>query len=513
MRYSFNGNIEIKNHQKYDVVIIGAGIAGLYTALHIETKYSCCIMTKEGIDISSSWLAQGGIAAAVAVDDNPHLHFEDTMIAGAGLCDKEAVEILVDEGPMDIKTLMSMHVPFDLDAEGDLQIGREGGHRRNRVVHAGGDATGRETVKALARLIQPLPNISLMDHTFFIDILTDKHGAVSGIVYADKDNNYGVIATKNVVIATGGIGQVYLLSTNPSIATGDGIAAAVRAGADLKNIEFIQFHPTGLYSPNTEDRAFLISEAVRGDGGLLKNSKGVRFMEGTHELNELAPRDIVARAIMRELEKSGEDHVYVDVTSLDEEFLKNRFPTIYNECLNRGINISKDWIPVFPVQHYLIGGVNVDLSSQTSIKGLYACGESSCTGVHGANRLASNSMLECLVFGRRAAVSINAALAADETPAEPVLVDMPLRPDCNLDLQGIMIEIRHLMHNDCFVIRNEAGLKRALNRVNEILSDLKACYAPGKPYIEALNVATIAQAILSAAIERKESVGAHYRDN
>lgn len=513
MRYAFNGNTHIKNHLEFDVVIVGAGIAGLYTALHIDNSYSCCIMTKEGLDISNSWLAQGGIAAAIAVDDNPHLHFEDTAIAGAGLCDKDAVEVLVDEGPMDIKTLVSMQVPFDLDPEGDLQITREGGHRRNRIVHAGGDATGRETVKALARLVYPRSNIKFMDHSFFVDILTDKNGAVSGIIFIDRNGDYGIVKTKNIVIATGGIGQVYLLSTNPSVATGDGIAAAVRAGAELKNMEFIQFHPTGLYSENPEVRAFLISEAVRGEGGLLKNREGVRFMEGTHELNELAPRDIVARAIVNELSRSGEDHVFIDITAKDEDFLKNRFPTIYNECLNRGINISKDWIPVYPIQHYLIGGVKVDLNSETCVKGLYACGEASCTGVHGANRLASNSMLECLVFGRRAAVNINASLRADRAKAEPEIPEFSVRPEKDLDFSAIRMEIRHLMHEKCYVIRKESELNAALLRINEILDMLKGIYSESKAYIEALNVATIAKDILTAAIARKDSAGAHYRED
>jgi len=512
MRFAFNGNVKFDNHLEFDVVIVGAGLAGLYTALHIDKKFSCCILSKEGVDTSNSWLAQGGIAAAIAVDDNPSLHLEDTLIAGAGLCDRKAVEVLVDEGPHDIQNLISLHVPFDLNEDGDLQITREGGHRRNRIVHACGDATGRETVKVLAQLVYPLENVKLMDHTFFIDILTDEEG-VCGVVYADKEDRLGVISTRHVVIATGGIGQVYLSSTNPSIATGDGIAAAMRAGAKIKNLEFIQFHPTGLYSPNPEERAFLISEAVRGEGGLLKNSKGERFMYGAHELNELAPRDIVARAIVRELERSGEDHVYVDITSKDEEFLKKRFPTIYSECLKRGINIAKDWIPVFPVQHYLMGGIEVDLNSETCIKGLYACGEAACTGVHGANRLASNSMLECLVFGRRAAMSINDSLKSAPTAKEPSIPDTPVRPVISPDYTALRMEIRRLMSEHCYIIRTEAGMKKALNRISEILEYLKSGYSAGKAYIEALNVASIAKEILIAAIERKESVGAHYRED
>jgi len=500
--------------EAYDVVIIGAGIAGLYTALNIDGGYTCCVLAKESVEISNSWLAQGGIAAAISRDDDPELHYQDTLIAGAGLCDSAAVRVLVDEGPSDIMRLVSLNVPFDLNDSGDLQITREGGHRMNRIVHAGGDATGRETVKALAYITTQRPNITLRQECFFTDVLTDETGAVSGVAVWTAKEGYSIISTRHVVIATGGIGQAYKTSTNPEVATGDGIAAAIRAGAQLQDIEFIQIHPTGLWSsdPN-EKRAFLISEAVRGEGGLLKNKDGERFMLGQHELNELAPRDIVARAIVREMARTGDDHVFVDITAKDEAFLSSRFPTIYNECLRRGINISKDWIPVCPVQHYLIGGIKTDLYGRTTVPGLYACGEAASTGVHGANRLASNSMLECLVFGRRAATDISYDIHKHPDCPTASLPALPTREPAHFDYAAVRAEVQALMTENAAVIRTQAGLMKASVRVKQLLGDMENSFAPGKEYAETLNVLFIADSILDAALKRKESVGAHYREN
>ncbi len=513
MRFATDNFSDKTQHMQFDVIIIGAGIAGLYTALHIDEKHSCCILTKEDVEISNSWLAQGGIAAALSIDDAPMYHFEDTIIAGAGLCDENAVRVLVSEGPADVRQLIEMEVPFDLDNEGDLDITREGGHRRRRIVHAGGDATGRETVKALAHLVSLRGNVTFMPHNFCSDILTSDSGKVTGCAVLDGTDTLYIIDSPNVVLATGGIGQVYKISTNPSVATGDGLAAAVRAGAHLKDMEFIQFHPTGLWSDKQENRAFLISESVRGEGGLLKNSDGVRFMVGQHELNELAPRDIVARGITRELIRSGEDHVFVDITSEPRDYLEHRFPTIFTECLRRGIDISKAWIPVCPVQHYLIGGIQTDLDARTSVEGLYACGEAASTGVHGANRLASNSMLECLVFGRRAAEHINGRLAVMDKIEKTALPHPKSRPLVERNFAAIRSEIQQLM-NDCgCVLRNEDGLTKALTRISEISKELNESYYPGRMYIETLNIATLAVDILKAALARRESVGAHYRED
>ena len=513
MRFATDEFSDITSHLRYDVVIIGAGIAGLYTALQIDDKHSCCILTKEDAEVSNSWLAQGGIAAALSLDDAPIYHFEDTMIAGAGLCDENAVRVLVSEGPSDVRRLIEMQVPFDLDNEGDLDITREGGHRRRRIVHAGGDATGRETVKALAHLVSLRQNVTFMPHNFCVDILTDENGAVSGCAVLDVTDTLFIIDTPNVVLATGGIGQVYKISTNPSVATGDGLAAAVRAGANLKDMEFIQFHPTGLWSDKHENRAFLISEAVRGEGGLLKNAAGERFMLGTHELNELAPRDIVARAITKELIRSGETHAFIDITSEPLEYLEHRFPTIFNECLKRGIDISTAWIPVCPVQHYLIGGIQTDLDARTRVDGLYACGEAASTGVHGANRLASNSMLECLVFGRRAADHINTRLSNMDKLGPAKLPTSENRPVIKRSFGAIRIEIQQLMNDNGCVLRNEKNMNRALARISEISDELINSYYPGREYIETLNIATLAVDILKAAIQRRESVGAHYRED
>jgi len=523
MRYVISGETVIEKTLDYDVVIVGAGLAGLYTALNIDERLSCVILAKESIDISNSWLAQGGIAAAIRGDDAPSFHLEDTVTAGAGLCDVEAATVLVNEGPSDIETLVSLNVPFDLDEYGELQFTREGGHNKHRVVHAGGDATGRETVKALEHIASKRRNITFGGHTCLFDVVTVPDGTVTGCVVRRDDGEFHLLRTNNVVIATGGIGQVYKSSTNPAVATGDGIAAAMRAGASLANIEFIQFHPTGLWSPpghahtgqdQGQGHDFLISEAVRGEGGIVVNSRDERFMDGVHELGELAPRDIVARAIVKELRRSGEDHVYLDITSKSEEFLKKRFPTIFNECLSRGINIAHDKIPVCPVQHYLMGGIETDVDGRTNVRGLYACGEAANTGVHGANRLASNSMLECLVFGRRAAQYISRAHGEGVHWGDgDTLEKLPKRPRVKLDYDKLRKEIQLLMDEHCNVVRKKPGLLLALERINEIYTELESVYDDSCEYLETLNIATVAIAILEAALRRPGSIGSHYMED
>ena len=510
-RYIFDKNILVKQTLCYDTVIVGGGIAGLYAAINLDSRLTCAILAKEGVDISSSWLAQGGIAAAVSHDDRPQFHYEDTLTAGAGLCDAQAVRVLVEEGPGDIEALVALNVPFDLNEDGDLQIGREGGHRRNRIVHAHGDATGRETVKTLAAVAAAKENVSFLQNAFLVDILTEDGRATGVLIH--QDDGYKIIAAQSIIICTGGIGQLYIHSTNPSVATGDGIAAAFRAGASLKAMEFIQFHPTGLYSEKTESRSFLISEAVRGEGGILKNNKGERFMIGQHPMNELAPRDIVARSITREMLKTGQDHVYLDITSETADFLSNRFPTIYNECFRRGIDISKDMIPVCPVQHYMMGGIATDLNGMTSIQGLYASGEAASTGVHGANRLASNSMLECLVFGRRAARHISET-QADKKQVIPELPQPPESGDGHTaDAVKLKQRIREIMSRDCWVIRNKADLTNGLKEMKDIKQNLESAVLDSKELMETLNMATISVEILNAALQREKSVGAHYRED
>jgi len=512
LRYAISGETKIEKTHEFDVVIVGAGLAGLYTALNIDERLNCIILAKESIDISSSWLAQGGIAAAINPDDTPEYHLEDTIVAGAGLCDTAAATVLVNEGPSDIETLVTLNVPFDLDEYGELQFTREGGHNKFRVVHAGGDATGRETVKALSHIVSQRKNITFCGHMCLFDILAGPDG-VTGVVVRLNDSEFHLIRSKNVVIATGGIGQVYKSSTNPSVSTGDGLAAAMRAGANLKNIEFVQFHPTGMWRPESDGHEFLISEAVRGEGGILVNSEGVRFMVGKHELAELAPRDIVARGVIEELKRNGEDHAYIDITSKSESFLKQRFPTIYNECLSHGINIAHDRIPVCPVQHYMMGGVETDIDGCTNVPGLFACGEAANTGVHGANRLASNSMLECLVFGRRAAQYINSAQNISSSREETRIETIRIRPPAQLDFAELRATMRSLMSDYCGVVRRKAGLKSALTRMDEIFLQLSAVYDCSNEYLEALNIATVARAILEATLRRPESIGSHYMED
>ncbi|MDL2288111.1 L-aspartate oxidase [Oscillospiraceae bacterium OttesenSCG-928-F05] len=505
-RYAFDSSAQINGTLKFDVLIVGSGVAGLYTAMHIDPSLSCAILTKEGVDLSNSWLAQGGIAAAISADDTPRLHFSDTLMAGAGLCDEEAVRILVDEGPADIRRLVSMEVPFDLSDEGDLQITREGGHTRRRVVHAGGDATGRETVKVLASLAARRSNVTFLQRAFFVDLLTDEKGVCGALI---NDGGFKQIATRNICLCTGGIGQVYLHSTNPSVATGDGIAAAVRAGAKLSHMEFIQFHPTALYLPSDGGRSFLISEAVRGEGAILRNHSGKAFMQGQHPMADLAPRDIVARAIDSEMRRTGKPHMWLDATMMKKDFVERHFPTIYGECLLHGIDITKDYIPVRPVQHYMIGGVETDLNGMTTVHGLYACGEAAHTGVHGANRLASNSMLECLVFGRRAAGQINDTVTGRE-PKETAAVDPGVRDGESFDPESVKREIQTLMDKFGGVRRTGPGLAEGISALSALFDKIDRAPLPTKAHVEALNVATVALEILRAAAGRPESVGAHY---
>ena len=500
----------ISDTPRTDVVIVGSGLSGLYTALNLDPRLQCVIITKEGLDLSNSWLAQGGIAAAIAKDDHPKIHWEDTLTAGAGLCDPDAVRVLVEEAPEAIASLQALSVPFDLRDSGELQMTREGGHTRDRVVHAGGDATGRETVKVLATLAVGRANIHFMPHTFLVDILTNSNRACGVLVY---DGAFKAVLGRAVVLCTGGIGQVYgHMTTNPSVATGEGLAAAVRVGARTRNMEFIQFHPTSLYTTEKGDRAFLISEALRGEGGLLKNAAGERFMAGRHPLAELAPRDIVAREIVREMTATGAPCVYLDMTHKSYEFLATRFPTITGHCLRQGLDISRDMIPVRPAQHYLVGGLQTDLNAETTLPDLYACGEVACNGVHGANRLASNSMLECLVFGRRAARHINGGAPTawqgplSLPPPEGLFADGP-QPE------EVRRQVAQIANRDAGVVRHTDGLVTGLSQVHSILNAMAHQNLPSMVHWEALGLATVAAEILTAALARTESVGAHYRED
>ncbi|GHV08103.1 L-aspartate oxidase [Clostridia bacterium] len=476
-----------------DVLIVGAGLAGLYTALNLDPALRVVIVTKESVAVSNSWMAQGGIAAAMLPDDAPRFHYDDTLAAGAGLNDHAAVRTLVEEGPAAINNLRRMAVPFDLNAEGELHITREGGHHHNRVVHAGGDATGRETVKVLAQIAMSRGNITFMPWLFLRDlIITD--GECAGAVLEDAlfSNALVRVTARGTVLATGGLGQVYRRTTNPAVATGDGIAAAIRAGAKVRDMEFIQFHPTGLYLPDT-DRAFLISEAVRGEGARLLNAEGERFTD------EMQPRDVVSRAIVAELKRSNRPCVFLDSSHTPIDEFAARFPTIAAECARVGIDPR--YIPVSPAQHYLMGGVEAGLNAESSVPRLYAVGEAACTGVHGANRLASNSMLECLVFGRRAALSIGSLSEHRITDNGLQITDMAVK---SVDV-GV---IKDICQSYAWVVRTPGGLRAGLDALLELEERGLAC-APSKAALEGLNMIAAARAVFEAAILRPLSVGGH----
>ena len=507
-RYLYCGSMKELEVKDYDVVIIGSGIAGLYAALHIDPSLKVALVTKIDLKTSNSYFAQGGIASVIAPNDTFEGHIEDTLVAGAGLCDEEAVKVLVEEGPENIAELVSLNVPFDTNPEGELMITREGGHSCRRIVHCGGDATGRETTKQLAHIVMEKGNIEIFYNTFLIDLLSDD-GHISGAVVSGSDGTQFIMRAPNVILATGGIGYLYKFTTNPRASVGDGIACAVRAGAKAKNMEMVQFHPTTLYCPEYSDRLFLISEAVRGEGGILRNSEGVAFMADKHKLKDLAPRDIVTRFILAELERSGETNVYLDVSSMTEDFFSHRFPTIFEECRKMGINVPTQSIPVRPAQHYMMGGIKTNLDGMTDIEGLYACGEAACTGIHGANRLASNSILECLVFGRRAARHINSA----KRPHRPItLPDAPdFTPAADSDeIAADRDAIRCCMSENAGAVRTVAGMQKGRDFILSLCKKYENMHLAEKDAYEICNMAETALMIFDAALARKESVGAHY---
>lgn len=507
-RYIFSGELKGLPVEERDVLIVGSGIAGLYAGLNIAPEKRVMIIAKEEIDGANSWLAQGGIAAVIDESDRFESHVSDTLKAGAGLCDIDAVNLLVTEGPENIRELVSLGVPFDLDAEGQLMITREGGHSCRRIVHCGGDATGRETTKRLWDVALERENLEIKIGTYLIDILTD-NGEVSGAVIMDGQPK--IVKCPNIILATGGIGAVYEHTTNPHGAIGDGIAAAERAGAEIRGMEFVQFHPTTMMPQKGQsERRFLISEAVRGEGGILKNHENEPFMQGKHELADLAPRDIVTREIIKEMRRTGKENVFLDVSSMTEEFFAKRFPTIYGECTKYGIAVPTAQIPVRPSQHYLMGGIKTDLDGMTNIPGLYACGECASTGVHGGNRLASNSMLECLVFGRRAARSINAS--ERKCANDMILPASPLSGGEKIpfDTEKKRDELRRIMTDKANAVRTKAGMAECKAFTEKLLSELESVTLSDASEYRLYAMAQVADMIITAAISRTESVGAHY---
>lgn len=508
-RYIVDFDLQTLPRMKTDVAVIGAGIAGLYTALQTSEYAQVVLISKKGLDDSNTRWAQGGIAAVTAKSDSPALHRQDTLIAGAGLCSYEAVDVLVHEGPDRLKELIAYGTEFDKDEQGRFELTKEGAHSKRRILHANGDATGAEIVRALSARVMNEPNITVLEHHFAIDVVT-QDGECIGVLVRKPDGELFFLESKATVLATGGAGQLYRYTTNPEIATADGIGIAYRAGACIKDVEFIQFHPTALYYPGAP--RFLISEAVRGEGAILRNINGERFMDKYHPQKELAPRDIVARAIVSEMERTQSSFVYLDITHESEELIKHRFPTIYRFCLQYGLDMVTDWIPVAPACHYIMGGVQTDLNGETSTKRLFACGEASCTGVHGANRLASNSLSEAVVFGHRISERIKELPALPEV--DPLMHVSKRRRQNNrtFHAQEQRLKLQKLMLRHVSLKRDEKGLKKALEELQR-MEQYYDYHPREREDFEFFNLLNAAVLTTKAALMREESRGGHYRND
>lgn len=510
--------------KQFDYLILGSGIAGLSFALKVAPHGRVAIVTKKDRAESNTNYAQGGIASVTSKEDSFELHVRDTLEAGAGLCKEDVVRVIVEEGPARIQELIELGMKFsERDAPGEdggkeLDLGREGGHSKRRILHAK-DVTGREIERALLDAVSREPNIEIFENHVAIDLVTSQklghageNRCLGAYVFDKKGNRVWVFAAPVTLLATGGCGKVYLYTTNPDIATGDGVAMAYRAGASIANMEFVQFHPTALYHPKA--KTFLVSEAVRGEGGILKSLDGREFMDGVHPLKSLAPRDIVARAIDSEMKKTGADCVHLDITHKPARFIIERFPNIYQTCLSYGIDISKEPIPVVPAAHYQCGGVVTNVDGETEIAGLYAVGEVACTGLHGANRLASNSLLEALVCAHRAAGKILAA------PTAKLDFKIPLWQSggaTNADELVVVShnwdEIRRLMWDYVGIVRTNKRLQRAQTRLANLQQEIQEYYwnfIVTADLLELRNIATVAELIVRCALMRPESRGLNF---
>lgn len=509
---------------KSDYLVIGTGVAGLSFALKAARQGRVNILCKREVEDTNTNLAQGGIAAVMGDDDQAELHIQDTLESGVGLCRLETVKVVVESGPDMIRELQQMGVPFTASVEHPdrPELGQEGGHSRRRVIHAK-DMTGQAVQKTLIEKAKADPNISIFENFLALDILTSEQNgrrSAFGAYVLDIDKETVVtFAAKVLVLATGGSGKVYLYTTNPDGASGDGLAMGFRAGARAANMEFIQFHPTCLYHPVV--RNFLISEAVRGEGGRLVDKNGTPFMKNYHALGDLAFRDIVARAIDAEMKKSGDECVFLDITHKDPDFLRDRFPKIYNTCLNLGLDITREPIPVVPAAHYQCGGLLVDIDGRTNIDGLYAIGEVAATGLHGANRLASNSLLEALVMADRAASAAGREAAGKPDPVAESLEQVPAWPSGRLGRtprEAVVIahswdEIRRFMWNYVGIVRSDYRLKMAADRLALVKAEIEDFFKNHEvdaDLIEVRNIAQVAEIIIRSARTRHESRGLHY---
>ena len=493
-----------------DVVIIGSGIAGLTTALRLKDHVDkVLVITKDRLAAGSTQWAQGGIAAALGPGDTPEQHAVDTLVAGGGACDEDAVHVLVDEGPEAVRELIALGANFDHDIHGEISLTREGGHHRDRIAHAGGDATGAEIQRALIAAVGAAPEIEIIKRALAVDLLLAADGGVAGVsvhvMGEGQRDGVGAVLCRAVVLASGGFGQVFAQTTNPSVSTGDGMALALRAGATLRDLEFVQFHPTVMYlGTDSHGQQPLISEAVRGEGAFLVDFEGNRLMAGVHPLADLAPRDVVAKAIMRRMLDTGHPHMWLDARHLGAAFWEKRFPTILATARSHGVDPVTDLIPVAPACHYVSGGVRTDLHGRCDVPGLYATGEVACSGVHGANRLASNSLLEGLVFSRRIALALPGELRPWSEPVADVRTAGLVSGEARAELQQVMT-------SRVGVLRNATGLQEATVRLDEL--GTRSATTVDVAAWETTNLLTISEALTAAATRREETRGSHWRDD
>ena len=510
--------------QRCDFLVIGAGLAGCSFALEVAEHGSVILMTKTDFEESNTRYAQGGIAAVQHAPDSADSHADDTMRAGGGLCKREVVEVVVREGPARVRELEALGVHFSSGDDGKPILGREGGHSHRRVLHVQ-DRTGAAFVEVLTQAVRDHPSIELREHCMAVDLVTASWLArragsvppypdrVVGAYALDVETGHiGPIAAKVVALCTGGAGKVYLYTSNPDIASGDGVAMGWRAGARVANMEFIQFHPTCLFHPKAKN--FLVTEAMRGEGGRLRDQRGRLFMADYDERQELAPRDVVARAIDAELKRSGDECAFLDMTHHDRSYLEQRFPTVVGRCRDLGIDVATEGIPVVPAAHYTCGGLAVDLHGETSLANLFAIGEASCTGLHGANRLASNSLLECLVFGRRASqVSIARFHDIQHAELPPWDTGDAVDADEQVVISHMWDEIRRFMWNYVGIVRTVRRLKRARHRVELVQEEIRNYYWDFRltgDLVELRNLATVAGLVVEGALQRRESRGLHF---
>ncbi len=492
---------------EYDIIIVGSGIAGLYTALLAREVGKVLILTKDSLDECNTKYAQGGIAAPIGEGDSPELHFQDTIAAGAGLCDPVAVRILTEEAGDRIADLIDIGVPFDTTF-GAVALTKEAAHSIPRILHAGGDATGERIEVTLSNAVRKSHNITIMEYCLVTEITVENNKVTGAIAFDSRASSLERFEAPNVIVATGGAGRLFKLTTNPDIATADGIALAYQAGGRITDMEFCQFHPTAIRLPGIPP--FLISEAVRGEGGLLKDVEGRRFMPDYDTQAELAPRDIVARSIVAQMRKTRSDRVFIDVTHLDRKTVTTRFPTIYRFCMDHGLDITKGMIPVAPAAHYMMGGIQTNAFGETNISGLFACGEVACTGVHGANRLASNSLMEVLVFSRRIVERAKGNLTTpEESSGISMETTLKKRDTTEMSMPLRLTTLQQLMWENAGIIRNK-------ERLEEVAAILAAWHRTlgqptDRPYYELCNMVLASRLLVEAALIREESRGAHFR--